>query len=84
MGEKKLGARLEIRLHPDQLEKLKKEAAEKKKSVGSIVREVIELRYEVSEEDRLKAVQQISGLNAPVADWEQMKKEIEAEYRGKR
>ncbi len=84
MEEEKLGARLEIRLNPDQLEKLKKEAAEKKKSVGSIVREAIELRYEISEEDRLKAIQQISGLNAPVADWEQMKKEIEAEYRGKR
>lgn len=75
---KKLDARLEIRLYPEQLERLKEEAAKYNTSVGNIVREAIEQRYQVTAAEKLKAVQQLSGINAPVSDWEQMKKEIEA------
>jgi len=80
MGDKKLDARLEIRLQPEQLKKLKDEAAAKNTSVGNLVREAIDQHYEVSREDKLKAVQQMAHINAPVTNWEQMKKEIESGY----
>ncbi len=75
--EKKLDARLEIRLYPEQLHKLRKEAKNKRTSIGNIVREAIDQRYQVSSEDKLKAVRKLAGINAPVSDWEQMKQEIE-------
>ena len=74
MRNKKLDARLEIRLDPEQLNKLKKEAAAKSTSVGELVREAIEQRYTVSRDDKLKAVQEMANINAPVSNWEQMKK----------
>lgn len=80
MRNKKLDARLEIRLDPEQLNRLKKEAAAKNTSVGELVREAIEQRYTVSRDDKLKAVQEMANINAPVSNWEQMKKEIEAGY----
>jgi uncharacterized protein (DUF1778 family) len=80
MQDKKLDARLEIRLHPEQLQKLKDEAAAKNTSVGNLVREAIDQHYQVSREDKLKTVQQMAQINAPVTNWEQMKKEIESGY----
>jgi hypothetical protein len=80
MSKKKLDVRLEVRLYPEQLKKLKEEAADKDTSVGELVREAIEQRYEVSKDDRLKAVEQMASINAPVTTWEQMKKEIESGY----
>jgi len=81
MEDQKLKARLEIRLQPEQLRKLKEEAAKKNSSVGSIVREAIDNHYKVSTKDKLAAVKKLSGLHAPVKDWEDMKKEIEAGYK---
>ncbi|MEW6624413.1 MAG: ribbon-helix-helix protein, CopG family [Bacillota bacterium] len=80
MREKKLDARLEIRLYPEQLKKLKDEAAAKNTSVGDLVREAIDQRYKVSRDDKLKAVEQMANINAPVTNWQQMKKEIESGY----
>ncbi len=80
MQYKKLDARLEIRLHPEQLQKLKEEAAEKKTSVGNLVREAIDQHYVMSTEKKLRAIEQLTQINAPVTNWEQMKKEIEAGY----
>ncbi len=76
----KKSARLEIRLYPEQLKKLKDEAAANSISVGELVREAIDQRYAVSRDERLKAVEKMAGLDAPVTVWEQMKKEIEAGY----
>lgn len=76
MIEDKLDARLEIRLTPAQLQKLKSEAAAREISVGSLVRETLELRYVVSREDKLDAVKKLAGLEAPVRNWEELKAEI--------
>jgi predicted small secreted protein len=81
MRDKKLDARLEIRLYPEQLKKLKDEATAKNTSVGDLVREAIDKRYNVSTDDKLKAVKQMANINAPITNWEQMKKEIESGYR---
>ena len=77
MDTAKLEKRLEIRLYPKQLQKLKDEAEAKNTSVGELVREAIEQRYEVSVQDKLEALQMMSSINAPVSTWEEMKKEIE-------
>jgi NTP pyrophosphatase (non-canonical NTP hydrolase) len=76
MAEDKLDARLEIRLTPEQLKKLKSEASSRDISVGSLVRETLELRYAVSREDKLAAVEKLAGLETPVKNWEDLKKEI--------
>ncbi|MDW7651383.1 MAG: ribbon-helix-helix protein, CopG family [Bacillota bacterium] len=81
MAKEKLEARLEIRLTPGQLDKLKSEAEETGSSVGELVREAIDQRYQVSKEEKLAAVREIASLNAPVSDWETMKKEIESRHR---
>lgn len=77
MTEDKLDARLEIRLTPEQLQKLKDEASARDISVGSLVRETIEMRYAVTREDKLAAVKKLGELKTPVKSWEEMKKEIE-------
>lgn len=76
MEETKLNARLEVRLYPEQLKQLKDEAKQKNTSVGNLVREAIDQRYQVSKVEKMDAVNQLAKINAPVADWEQMKKEI--------
>lgn len=76
MTEDKLDARLEIRLTPAQLQKLKSEASAREISVGSLVRETLELRYAVSREDKLAAVKKLAGLETPVRNWEELKDEI--------
>ena len=80
MQEDRLDARLEIRLHPEKLLMLKEEAAKKKISVGSMVREAIDSYCAVSAAERLAAVNKLAALSAPVTDWDKMKKEIEAGY----
>jgi uncharacterized protein (DUF1778 family) len=77
MKKKKLEARLEIRLTPAQLEKLKTEAAETHSSVGELVREAIDQRYQVSTEEKVASVRNMALINAPVSDWETLKKEID-------
>ncbi len=76
MAEDKLDARLEIRLTPAQLQKLKNEASAREISVGSLVRETLELRYAVSREDKLAAVKKLAGLETSVRNWEELKEEI--------
>lgn len=77
MAEDKLEARLEIRLTPEQLQKLKSEASSREISVGSLVRETLEMRYAVSREDKLTAVKKLGDLETPVKNWKELKKEIE-------
>ncbi|MTI96024.1 MAG: ribbon-helix-helix protein, CopG family [Firmicutes bacterium] len=78
MQDKNLSARLEVRLHPEQLNRLKAEANKRHTSVGNLVREAIDQKYLAINTDKLKAVEQMAGLNAPVASWEEMKREIES------
>ncbi len=81
MPEKRLESRLEIRLQPEKLQMLKDEAARKNTSVGGIVREAIESYCAVSAEEKLEAVRKLAELKAPAANWDDMKREIEAEYK---
>ncbi len=78
MKKAKLSERLEIRLEPGQLEKLKKEARDKNASVGEIVREAITQKYDTAAAGKIAAAQDLEMIGAPVKEWEEMKKEIEA------
>ncbi len=81
MSENRLDARLEIRLLPEKLQILKDEAARRNISVGGIVREAIDSYCAVSAEEKLAAVRKLAELKAPVAAWDEMKKEIEEGYK---
>ena len=74
---KKYTERLEIRIDPLQLEKLKEESKKRKISVGEIVREAITKKYSVSREEKIEEAKKMFQLNSPVTEWEEMKKEIE-------
>lgn len=74
----KYSERLEIRLEPRQLQRLKKEAEEKKLTVGELVREAIDQKYSVTRDEKVEAAQKLCDLRLPVKEWSEMKKEIEA------
>ncbi len=74
---KKFTERLEIKIDPEQLGKLKKESKERKISVGEIVREAIANKYSIPKEDKVAEAKKMFQLNAPIKEWEEMKKEIE-------
>jgi uncharacterized protein involved in type VI secretion and phage assembly len=70
--------RTQILLTEDQYRLLRQEAAERKSSIGMLVREAVAKRYAArSREARLAAWRRLSEMNLPVADWEQMEAEIE-------
>ncbi len=77
MDQHKLEARLEIRLASEQLKKLKEEAKARDTSVGSLVREAIDLRYDVTVDQKLEAIKKLAAMEAPVSSWDEMKNEIE-------
>jgi len=78
-----LTERLEIRLEAHKLRELKKEAEERGISVAQIVREAIDLLLKEDKEARMRAAEKLFRVGAPVADWDQMKQEIEEAHLGK-
>jgi len=75
-----LTQRLEIRLDTTTLRMLEAEARRRGLSVGALVREAIRRLLEEDAAARQAAVERLAGLDAPVADWETMKREIEIAY----
>ena len=70
--------RTQILFPEEQYRLLQREAAERKASVGMLVREAVAKRYAArSQEARLEAWRRLTEMNLPVADWEQMEAEIE-------
>jgi len=61
----------------DAYNKLKEKAKREKTSIGELVREAVATFYGMkSKEDRLKALSNLKSLNLPIADSEQIEKEI--------
>ncbi len=73
--------RLEIRVEPQQLEKLKADARRRKIPIGEIIREVIDQKYAVTREEKIKEAQKMFKLELPIKNWDEMKREIEEGYR---
>ncbi len=71
-----LSKKTTILFPPDLHERLSRLAAQKRVSLGELVRTACEKEYGiVSKEDRIQAVQSLAGLELPVDDVEKMKQE---------
>lgn len=72
-----LTERLEVRLSPQTMQLLRQKARQRGVSVAQLVREAIEFLLVQDREDRLRAAEALFRIEAPVADWAEMKREIE-------
>jgi hypothetical protein len=72
-----LSERLEIRLNPDTLRMLREEAQLRDVPVAQLVRQAIDNFLEEDRQLQFQAAQALFQVEAPVADWGQMKQEIE-------
>ena len=72
-----LTKRVQVLLSPSQWESLQRLSKEQGCSVGSLIREAIEIVYlgKATRETALKAVKVLAGMELPVSDWEQMERE---------
>ncbi len=72
-----LTERFQVRLAPQTLELLRQEAQRRRVSVAQVVREAVDLLLQQDREARIQAAEALFRVNAPVADWEEMKAEID-------
>jgi hypothetical protein len=72
--------RLEVRLPATTIEVLRREAAERRTSVAGIVREAIDLMLNEDRPARLRAAEALFRVDASVADWQHMKRQIEESH----
>ncbi len=75
-----LSDRLEIRVPPEMLRVLRGEAVRRGVSVGRLVREAIETLIREDRKARMDAAEALSRIEAPVADWPEMEREIAAGF----
>ncbi|MBI5700921.1 ribbon-helix-helix protein, CopG family [Candidatus Saganbacteria bacterium] len=73
-----LSKRIQVLLDEKEYKRLKKAGDKSHKSVGEIFREAVKLYGErlLSQSGRVKIVEQMAKLKAPVKDWAKMEKEI--------
>ncbi|MBI4730018.1 MAG: ribbon-helix-helix protein, CopG family [Acidobacteria bacterium] len=69
--------RTQVLLSPEQRRALERLAKRRKASVGAVVRDAIEAYLTPGAGSRSKALEALLAIEAPVADWEIMKAEIE-------
>ena len=75
-----LSKRIEVRIDGSRLERLEAESRRHRKSLSALIREAIDKQFppaKLKTADRLQAVADMGRINAPVAPWDQMEKEIE-------
>ena len=69
--------RVQILLFKDQYDALQEAAASRRMSMGAVVREAVAKELNtLTVAQKLAIVDEIAAMNAPVADWAQMKREI--------
>jgi hypothetical protein len=68
---------LEVRLPPQTLQLLRQEAERREIPVAELVREAIDLLLAQDKQARIQAAEALCQVEAPIADWEQIKREIE-------
>ena len=68
---------LEVRLPSQTIQLLREEAERREIPVAELIREAIDLLLGQDREARIQAAEALCQVEAPVADWEQMKREIE-------
>jgi len=67
---------LEVQLPPQTLQLLRQEAERREMPVAELVREAIEILLAQDKQARVQAAEALCQVEAPVGDWEQMKREI--------
>ncbi|RLD02960.1 MAG: hypothetical protein DRI56_13285 [Chloroflexota bacterium] len=77
-----LTERFEVRLPRHTLQMLRQEAQHRSVPMSQLVREAIDLLFMEDRHAKLRAAEALFSVDAPVADWEQMKQEIAAEHLG--
>lgn len=76
-----LTKRMQILFSPEQYALLRQKAKKAGKSIGMLVREAVEQVYLAKIKlEKKKAAEDLIKMNLPVADWEEMEKEIEEAY----
>lgn len=71
-----LSERTQVLLSPEQRRRLERIAARRGISLGAVIREAIDAYASPSPRNRLKALEELFALEAPVADWDELKAEI--------
>ena len=69
--------RTQVLLSPAQLARLKRVARREGKSVGAVIRDAVDAFIGAEPDKRRQALEALFAMEAPVADWEVMKAEIE-------
>ena len=69
--------RTQVLLTPTQRERLERIAVRERRSLGAVIRDAIDAYTLPRARPRHEAAQSLFAQNAPVADWEVMKAEIE-------
>lgn len=69
--------RTQVLLTPSQRERLQRIAAREGRSLGAVIRDAIDAYTLPRARPRHEAVESLFAQNAPVADWDVMKAEIE-------
>ena len=70
--------RTQILFPEEQYRLLQREAAERKASIGTLVREAVSRHYAgYSQGARREAARRIVAMKLPVSDWDEMEREIE-------
>lgn len=75
-----LSERLEVRLSPEKLELLRQEAQQRGMPVAKLVREAIDLLLKEDRQVKQRVAEALFQVGAPVADWDEMKKDIEGAH----
>ena len=76
-----LSERFQILLSSHHVKILKQEAGRTGRSVSELIRAAIESTYDrIPGSEALRAVEEISQLNLPVADWSELKAEIDRSF----
>ena len=73
-----LTERLEVRVSERTIARVREEARIRGVSVGRLVREALARLVEEDTAERVRAAEALFALEAPVADWPEMEREIEA------
>lgn len=69
--------RTQVLLTPDQRQRLERIAAREGRSLGAVIRDAVDAYTLPRARSPHEVLRALYALNAPVADWEQMKAEIE-------
>ena len=68
--------RTQVLLTTEQRRRLERRAAQERRSVGAVIRDAVDAYTGSPTRTRTEAADSLLSIDAPVADWEQMKAEI--------